>query len=201
MIRLADRWSGSEGGEGFSERLELLTYDWRVRVAFRHPGPVATNLAAVFVDDDDLKLVNEALGFHWPWPRALFARVIRELAAEQVGRVACDVFFLDRQRDPAGAGQATSAVPTYQSDRFLGQALAAAGNVSLGCPGEVSEGQWRVLPTIPLLHTNALALGYASADRDADGTPRLARPFRDAPEPGRIWDLNLSTHPDSYYRD
>jgi adenylate cyclase len=189
LLRFLPEKKSIGSGGGLIGQLELWTYDWRTRIAFRHPGPVATNLAAVFIDDDDLKVVNEALGFHWPWPRYLFGKVIRELAAEGVARVGCDVFFLERQQDPGR--RAGAAPPSFQSDRFFGRMLARAGNVVLGCPGEVLSNQWRVLPPIPVLRTNALALAYASADRDVDGVLRRARPFRDDPRFGRIWHLGI----------
>ena len=62
------------------DRIEWLSYDWRMRRAVAHAAPVATNLAAVFVDDTDLAEVNKEMGYDWPWPRQLFGRVVRELA-------------------------------------------------------------------------------------------------------------------------
>lgn len=182
---------GHRAEAGFFGRLELLTYDWRMRLGFDPNAAVATNLAAIFIDDDDLKLVNEALGFHWPWPRQLFGRALRELAAEGAGRVGIDVFFLDRHRDFLETRLPDDAGKPLSSDDFLGWQLRRAGNAILGCSGEVITNEWRALHPIESLATNALALGYASADRDDDGVIRRVRPFREDAGLGRIWHLGI----------
>ncbi|MCP5518124.1 MAG: adenylate/guanylate cyclase domain-containing protein [Verrucomicrobiales bacterium] len=173
------------------QRLELLTYDWRARAAFAAKGPAATNLAAIFIDDEGLRLINETLEYHWPLPRQLFGRVLRELSAQGAARVACDVFFLDRHKDYAETRMALPDGRVVSSDEFLGYQLRELGNVVLGTPGELVEGRWQALPPIPTLRTNALALGYASADRDADGVLRRVRPYQDDPHLGRIWHLGI----------
>lgn len=191
-LRFGPQWIGSAPvSTPLLERLELLTYDWRVRAAFDHEGPAAANLAAVFIDDEDLWLVNEELGYHWPWPRQLFGRVIRELYLQGAARVACDVFFLERHRDYAETRHPLPDGRLVSSDDYFGFELQRAGNTILGVPGEVLDGVWHALAPIDVVRTNALALGYASADRDADGVLRRARPFRDDPEHGRIWHLGI----------
>ncbi|MCP5522724.1 MAG: adenylate/guanylate cyclase domain-containing protein [Verrucomicrobiales bacterium] len=180
---------GNDGG--VLHHLELLTYDWRMRLGFDADQPAATNLAAIFIDDDDLRLVNDALGFHWPWPRQLFGRLVRELASERADRVGLDVFFLDRHRDFMETRLPDESGNLLSADDFFGRQLKQAGNVLLGCPGEVITNEWRALRPIDPLATNALALGYATADRDEDGVIRRARPFRDDAELGRVWHLGI----------
>lgn len=188
-VRFLPVWTGV--GPATLNHLELLTYDWRVRLGFDPTAPVATNLAAVFIDDDELRAVNKAFGFHWPWPRQLFGRVVRELAREGAERVAIDVFFLERHADFRETRMRMADGREVPSDAFFGEQLRAAGNVILGCPGEIVSNRWRVLAPIPELATNALALGYASADRDPDGVLRRVRPYRDDPQWGRIWHLGI----------
>lgn len=183
---------GVSGGSADTlQRLELLAYDWRVRQAFTEENPVATNLAAVFIDDDDLRHINQSLGYHWPLPRQLFGRVFRELKAQGADCVACDVFFLDRHKDFTETRTRLPDGTELSSDDFLGRQLKEAGNVLLGAPGELVEGGWRLLAPIETLRTNALAVGYADADRDADGVLRRVRPYRLNPDGTRVWHLGI----------
>jgi adenylate cyclase len=172
-------------------RLEWMTYDWRIRLTVRHPGPVASNLAAVFIDDAGLAALNRDHGFYWPLPRQTFGRVTRELVAQGVEAVACDVFFLERHPDYAETRVRLADGATVGSDAFFAHQLRASGRVILGCPGEIVSNRFKVVPPFDLLRTNALDLGYASADRDADGVLRRARPFVDDPGLGRVWHLGL----------
>jgi len=36
------------------QRLEWMTYDWRVRMATNHPAPCAPNLGFVFIDNESI---------------------------------------------------------------------------------------------------------------------------------------------------
>lgn len=192
LVRFLPVWLGRvDASANPLQRLELLTYDWRARAAFAAGGPAATNLAAIFIDDEGLRLINETLEYHWPLPRHLFGRILRELKAQGAARVACDIFFLDRHKDYAETRMTLPDGQVVSSDEFLGYQLRQTGNVVLGTPGELVEGRWQALPPVPTLRTNALALGYASADRDADGVLRRVRPYRDDPRLGRIWHLGI----------
>jgi class 3 adenylate cyclase/CHASE2 domain-containing sensor protein len=87
------------------QRIEAMTYDWRVRLAQNYPTPAATNLAAVFIDDGTLDdLSNKrffGLSMSWPFPRQLHGRIVRELTAQQCKLVAFDVLFDQlRAHDP-----------------------------------------------------------------------------------------------------
>jgi adenylate cyclase len=185
--------SGRLGESHFDafRRLEWMTYDWRMRLAISRPGPVASNLAAVFIDDAGLAALNRDHGYYWPVPRQLFGRVTRELAAQGAEAVACDVFFLERHPDYAETRIPVPGGEPVGSDAFFGRLLSETKRVILGCPGEIVSNQCRIVPPIDLFRTNALALGYASADRDPDGVLRRARPFVDDPNLGRIWHLGL----------
>src|SRR5687768_13432517 len=69
------------GSLDFLQRLEWITYDWRVRQASLYPAIVPNNLGAVYIDDDAIREINEAQQFVWPWPRNIHGRVVRELKA------------------------------------------------------------------------------------------------------------------------
>jgi adenylate cyclase len=193
---LLPRWLPVPGRPGESRielfrRLEWITYDWRMRLAAAARQPIATNLAAVFIDDQTLTEINQETGYYWPWPRQLFGRLLRELQAQGARAVACDVFFLERHPDFTETRVRLANGEMVASDQFLADQLRAAGNVILGCPGEILRNQWHALAPAALFRTNALALGDASASRDSDGVLRRAFPFRDDPVLGRVWHLGL----------
>jgi hypothetical protein len=64
----------------FLERLERMTYDWRVRQAVKFSPTVATNLGFVDISDHSIDAVNDGtLGFQYGlyWPRHIYGRVVR----------------------------------------------------------------------------------------------------------------------------
>lgn len=166
------------GKLGLFRRLEWITYDWRARLAFNASAPTATNLGAVFIDDQSLRVINERVQASWPWPRDLHGLLVRDLAALGAHRVAFDILFAEVQ----GAGAA---------DAEFARELKSAGNVYLPVFGETKGGEWSAIPPAGLFRTNCLALGHATSETDADGVLRRARPFKDDPALGRIWHLGL----------
>ena len=161
----------SSWAPGFRElqRLEWMTYDWRVRLAFTHPAPVASNLAAIFIDDAGLQEVNDKYGFNFPWPRQLHGKVVRELSAQGAKAVGFDIFFLNRDQDYAETRVKTGNGGEIGSDIFFAQELHRAGNVTLGTPGGMSSTGWRAVMPAPLFQTNAHSLGHATSGSDRDG--------------------------------
>jgi class 3 adenylate cyclase len=183
------------------ERIERMTYDQRVRWASHFPQPSATNLGVVFVTDDSIAAVNKGLlgkSYGLYWPRHIYARVLRELAAQGANTVAYDVLFGETRADHAGElvpiatwGEVTNFLSMLHPDEppiifrpeggeemvqvdaddYLAWQLRRTG---IG----VLAADQGVLPH-PLFATNALALGDIGADRDADGVLRRARAFRD----------------------
>ena len=188
LVQFLPRWLP---GFDAAERLERMTYDWRVRQAFDRPAPVATNLAAIFIDNDSLKVFNEKFRYSWPWPRHLHGRLVRELAREGAQVIGFDIFFIELQPDFTETRVVIPGKGRISSDDYLATQLRAAGNVILGAPGETSAGQWRLLPPADLFRTNALALAHATSDRDSDGVLRRAKAFKDDPQTGRVWHLGL----------
>ncbi|MCL5097911.1 MAG: CHASE2 domain-containing protein [Candidatus Omnitrophica bacterium] len=85
-------------------QLQWMIYDWRVRLAAEYPLPCATNLAAVFIDEDTVDLLKQGirdetfgtdvlLRADWPFPRSLHGRVLRELAAQGAKEIGFDILF------------------------------------------------------------------------------------------------------------
>jgi adenylate cyclase len=175
------------------ERMELASYDWRARLAVGHPGPVATNLAAVYIDEDSIEqLSGEMLGgYQWPFPRSVYGRVVRELRAQGATAVGFDLFFWEPERD-----YAENRIDGLGSDAFFARELAASGNVVLGTSAaDITDGEVSLKPVLPLLGTNAWAVGQdglrglGSANR---GAFRRAAAFVEDPGSGeKVWHLGL----------
>ncbi len=163
----------------FFQKLESITYDWRVKEAARHPSPVSDKLAFVNINDDSIAVfgsgrVGTNFQFGLYWPRQLYGRAIREMKAEGANAIGLDILF-DQLRPDHPKVQTTNGL--MDSDRFFQIQLLRAGNVVLGS-GAVAPH--------PYFRLKAFAIGDIATDQDADGVLRRARAFRDY----RIW------HPD-----
>ena len=155
----------------FFERLENMTYDWRVRLAVNHSPAVATNLGFVSISDDTISDLNRGLAgsqYRLYWPRHIYGRVASELATEGAKAVAFDILLGELRKDQ---------LPVFlvggrevDPDQYFADLIRKSGNVILAA-------EQGVVPP-PLFQTNALALGDITADRDADGVLRRALAFR-----------------------
>jgi class 3 adenylate cyclase/CHASE2 domain-containing sensor protein len=167
------------------ERIEKITYDWRVRQALRFPAPASTNLAFVYIDDASIDYVrtnhlphpneNEAeLGYRFGlyWPREVYGRLVEELSAEHAKAVGLDVIFANLRRDLGFVQMADGT--RMESDDFFGLQMRRAGNVVIAATKDI-------LPP-PIFATNAMALGHintdkVNTDKDPDGVLRRAKAF------------------------
>jgi class 3 adenylate cyclase/CHASE2 domain-containing sensor protein len=181
------------------ERLERMTYDWRVRAALDFSPPVATNLGCVFITDDCIRSIGSGLlerRYGLYWPRHLYGRALQELSAQDARAVGFDVMFSDARPDhaphrvvtaqasdleefltrlnPSNAfsrfGINGSSQTLVESDDFFAWQLERSGIALLA-----SE---RGVRPLGLFATNALAVGDISADKDSDGVLRRAVAFR-----------------------
>lgn len=184
---------------GVIERMEQMTYDFRVRAAARFPIPVATNLGCVFISDDSIAALNNgSLGFRYGlyWPRHIYGRVYRELAAQKAKAVSFDILFREPRPDHAQVPVSNTRWPQVsefftqlypgkepvvfedqnekhtllESDDYFAWQLRRGGTAILAS-------EQNVLP-LDLFATNALASGDITAERDADGVLRRAKAFR-----------------------
>lgn len=155
----------------FLERLERITYDWRVRQgANSASATVATNLGFVPISDQSLKSINNgSLGFDFGlyWPRQLYGRMLRELHHEGAQVIAFDILLSDLRTDHA---RVVTDTINMTSDEYCAMLMKQAGNVIIAA----DKG---VLP-LKLFRSSALAVGDISADHDSDGTLRSTRAFR-----------------------
>jgi class 3 adenylate cyclase len=181
------------------EKVEALTYDWRVRLAQYSAEAVTTNLGFVYINERSIEaLQNGSAGFRYGlyWPRHVYGRVLRELAAQGARAVAFDVLFGELREDhppaqvitnrwPDGVGFLQALHPAespttiqsegewlmlVDSDDYFAWQLRRAGTAVLAADRGV-------LPP-PLLATNAAMLGDISAEKDSDGVLRRARVFQ-----------------------
>ena len=112
------------------QRLEWMTYDWRARQVAPATSVTATNLGAVFIDDDSLKAINDNYQFTWPWPRQLYGRLAGELSAEGAKAIGFDILF--RELQPGYLDTAVTIDGRFvDSDDFFASQLRRTSNVVL----------------------------------------------------------------------
>ena len=91
----------------FFQRLEWMTYDWRVREAQKHPSTNAANLGIVFISDESIAALisgfNGSLDYKAGlyWPRHVYGRLVQELATQGAKVVAFDILFGELRPDHA----------------------------------------------------------------------------------------------------
>ena len=181
------------------DRLELTTYDWRMRLA-ADPNSVNKDIVLVEINDSSIREMSPLFG-HWPWPRLAISFVVDYLHRAPAKVVAIDVGFAEPDK-----------VTTYtidgdnwsgsQSDRALSDSARKAGNVIL-LADAVYEGlatgqadpnaaKWPdpgyhagdravprpvVLAPYQQLTDAAAGLGHNFLTRDPDGPARRMAPF------------------------
>lgn len=181
------------------ERLERMTYDWRVRRAAHFPAPVATNLGCVFITNESIQSIGAGLlgkSYGLYWPRHIYGSALQELAAEGARAVAFDVMFTGARADHAPLSISQRQWPDAAA--FLSQLHPGSTNFSFEKNGEPlllveSDDQFawqlkrsgigllaaeRNVRPLPLFATNAAGIGDIAADLDGDGVLRRARAFR-----------------------
>jgi len=155
------------------QRLEWMTYDWRVRLAHNYPSHFsddATNLGMVEISDNTIAAVNSGeFGYQFGlyWPRQVYARGLEELSRQGAKAVAFDVLFAEKRPDqpPVPLPDGSS----IASDDYFARQLRVSGNAI------VAAGQG-VLPD-PLFRSNAWRIGNITTERDADGVLRRDQAF------------------------
>lgn len=155
----------------FLERLERMTYDWRVRQAVRFSPTVSTNLGFVHISDESITAVNQGLlkySYGLYWPRHIYGAAVRELSREGAKAVAFDILFAGLRPDHAAVPMSDNSA--LHPDNYFAVELKKAGNV-------IIASEHGAMPA-SLFRTNAHALGDISADKDPDGILRHAQAFK-----------------------
>ncbi|HEX3719001.1 MAG TPA: adenylate/guanylate cyclase domain-containing protein [Verrucomicrobiae bacterium] len=164
---------------GGFERLEWMTYDWRVRLASRHHGAFlddATNLGLVEISDDTIAAVNSGtLGFKYGlyWPKEVYARALHELSSQGAQAVAFDSLFAELRADhpPVKLPDGTFT----SSDDYFARQIKESGNVILGADQDLLPAR--------LFRRSAWHVGNISVRHDSDGVLRHARAYQEY----RVW--------------
>ncbi len=153
------------------ERLELISYDFRVRLAQNDAAPVATNLAFVAMEDSSIAAIRHGLlgqpGYGLYWPRHVYGRMVEELSAQGAKAIAFDVLFGELRPDHAAVVMADNSL--VESDDFFALQMHLAGNVISAFTPEVTPPD--------LFAKNSVALGDISTDKDADGVLRRIKSY------------------------
>jgi adenylate cyclase len=140
-------------------RLELATYDWRLRM--RSVRPPAADIVIVDVDTDSLLQLGQ-----WPWPRSYHARLLDFLAKAGARVVVFDMVF----DFPSLATE----------DARFAAALRRMGKVLLICEQAVElQGRggmfiqaYQLRMPMPLFAAAARGVGMALVPEDVDGVIR-----------------------------
>src|SRR5258708_20250687 len=74
------------------DRLELTTYDWRMRLA-ADPASVNKDIVLVEINDLSIRQLQDGFRMRWPWPRVAFGLVIDFLHRGGARVVGVDVPF------------------------------------------------------------------------------------------------------------
>lgn len=178
--------SGSSSTVDLLNRLEWISYDWRVRwAAESHPSPASTNLAAVYIDAETVGMLSEGnlggLQANFPFPRHIYGRVVRELAAQGARAVAFDVMFAERRAmDPVVIQEDGT---LEGSDEYFLRQMTAADNVIIAAGSDSHPHE--------LFRQPGVDVADISANSDEDGVLRRVTPFVDDPVHGRRWHMGI----------
>jgi adenylate cyclase len=185
------------------DRLELTTYDWRMRLA-ADPKSVNKDIVLVEVNDLSIRQLQDGFRMRWPWPRVAFGLVIDFLRRGGAKVVAVDVTFTERDQvetyvfdepdDKWRGGQSDNALAdwTRESGRVVMLADAVYEGIAGAAKKDASAATWRgspfhagplaeprplVLAPFQELTDAAAALGHNFVFRDDDGPVRRMPPF------------------------
>ena len=190
------------GATAFVARVELATYDWRMRLTARPTEPSA-DIVIVAMNDDSIKRLEPVVG-RWPWPRLVHASVIDFLARGPARVIVFDGLFTERdiRRFDVADEEWTGA----ESDQAFAESVAKAGTVVLGAdafdegledtskqilvpldgipalpghgaPGDCVEPRPILVPPYRELAQAARGIGHTLTILDADGPVRRSVPF------------------------
>ena len=138
--------------------LELKGFDALTRAT----APNATQFPITIVAIDEASFAN--IRRQWPWPRALYGRVIDQLAKSGALVVALDVTL----SEPSNQGPA--------DDHALAEAIRRAGNVVLASERQYEETalsrQWLRVDPLPEFLAAGAANGYVNIEYDPDTVVR-----------------------------
>ena len=98
--------------------LEWKSWDWRLKL-FSDPSHADENIVLILVDQNSLDIYEQEQGLPWPWPRGLYAAIVKHCAQGEARAVIFDVLF----SEGSFFGE--------EDDQSFASAMAEAGNVFL----------------------------------------------------------------------
>ncbi len=183
------------GWAGPLEGWENLTWSWRMR-ALAGTAQASDRIKLVVVDQDSLDWAQRESGLSWPWPRQVYAPILRFCARAGAKAVALDIIFSEPSPlvgDDEELGRALAAGPPAVGAAMLGRSTGPhaawpAGLEGLAFPLAGLAG-WSAGPGRDLLMPRALippesiarglaALGNVMEDADQDQVIRRITPLR-----------------------
>lgn len=186
----------------FVSNVELMTYDWRMRVTAQPAAP-SDDIVLVSIDDDSVRRMAPLAG-RWPWPRVMHGSLLHYLARGPAKVVVYDVLFTER--DVGGFHDGERQWSGQESDDAFVTAVRSAGNViaaadvaaerlidtsramaaedgrprrSYDVAGHCVETRDVVVPPFKALDEAARSVGHTLMLRDGDGPLRRHYPFVD----------------------
>ena len=135
-------------------------------------------------------MLGYAYGLYWP--RHVYGRLVRELAAQGAKAVALDVIFGELRADHSSIPVSDKSL--LATDKLFGRPLDRFGDATLlpsddffawqmKKAGNVIIADTKDVAPHDLFRTNALAVGNIDADKDSDGILRRAKAFKEQ----RVW--------------
>ncbi len=152
---------------GVFDRLEKLSYDWRIRHNTHKKTSDVPKIAIIGITDEDMKLLGR-----WPWPRSRYAELIDYLKEGGASVIAFDMFFdLPDKEDPkndkalsdAARNADITVFPSWSSTAHLIRKKSVNG---------VYTG--RLIENIEIISDSAKRVGHLNVFYDNDGVARRA---------------------------
>jgi adenylate cyclase len=174
---------------GWLDGWEQKTYDWRVR-AMARPGAASDRIVMVYVDQNSLDWGQRENGLSWPWPREVYAPIVKFCERQGARALVFDVLTTE----PSLYGQ--------DDDQALAQAFSAYGKVAAALQLGNRSGdalQWPDAVPKPRLQVHGLEAWLAQG-RDLT-LPRASFPV--AAVAGRVAQFgnsHLGPDPDGVFR-
>ncbi len=162
------------------ERLNLIVYDFAIRLSPQSPEP---NTAIIAIDEKSLDRLGQ-----WPWRRSTHASLINNLTQAETKAIAFDIIFAEPDFN------------NPEDDAAFAEAIKNNGNVFLPLhihPRSYESTLSEIIP-IPELTAAAKNLGHIHVELDVDGISRglyLREGLGEAYWPSMSLALTEETHP------
>jgi CHASE2 domain-containing sensor protein len=152
---------------GVFDRLEKLSYDWRIRHNTHKKAADIPKIALIGITDEDMKLLGR-----WPWPRNRYAELIDYLKEGGASVIAFDMFFdLPDKEDPRNDKALSDAA--RNADITIFPSWSSTANLLRKKPvNGVYTG--RLIENIEIISDSAKRVGHLNVFYDNDGVIRRA---------------------------